>query len=132
MRFIEIFAWWTGSSFGQRFTLWRTGASFVGEDELGNRYYRAANWPPLGERRYVVYASGDWDASQVPPGWRGWLTHTLAEPPSITPLTVRSWQKGWVPNLTGTPGAYRPPGSTLASGRRPEATGDYDAWSPES
>jgi NADH:ubiquinone oxidoreductase subunit len=32
--------------------------------------------------------------------------------------------------MTGTPGAYRPPGSTLASGRRPKATGDYKAWSP--
>jgi NADH:ubiquinone oxidoreductase subunit len=24
----------------------------------------------------------------------------------------------------------RPPGSTLAAGRRPRATGDYKAWNP--
>lgn len=128
-RFVEIFAWWTGSTLGQAFTLWRTGAALVGEDECGNRYYRAKNWPPHGERRYVVY-KGDWDASQVPPGWRGWLTHTFDLPPSEQPPKTRAWQKPWKANLTGSAGAYRPPGSTLANGRRPEATGDYDAWSP--
>jgi len=33
--------------------------------------------------------------------------------------------------MTGTPGALRPAGSTLAQGRRPKATGDYKAWSPD-
>jgi NADH:ubiquinone oxidoreductase subunit len=33
-------------------------------------------------------------------------------------------------NMTGTPAAYRPPGSILASGKRPPATGDYQAWQP--
>jgi NADH:ubiquinone oxidoreductase subunit len=28
--------------------------------------------------------------------------------------------------------AYRPPGSTLASGHRPPATGDYQPWTPGS
>jgi NADH:ubiquinone oxidoreductase subunit len=32
--------------------------------------------------------------------------------------------------MTGTPGALRPPGSTLSAGRRPKATGDYKAWNP--
>jgi NADH:ubiquinone oxidoreductase subunit len=26
--------------------------------------------------------------------------------------------------------AYRPPGSILAGGRRPKATGDYQPWTP--
>ncbi|MGZ3323143.1 MAG: NADH:ubiquinone oxidoreductase subunit NDUFA12, partial [Xanthobacteraceae bacterium] len=42
----------------------------------------------------------------------------------------RPWWKPHRPNLTGTPGAHRPIGSTLAQGRRPKATGDYKAWSP--
>ena len=33
--------------------------------------------------------------------------------------------------MTGTPLAYRPPGSLLSSGQRPAASGDYDAWRPE-
>ena len=44
--------------------------------------------------------------------------------------TPREWEKPHVPNMTGTPAAYRPSGSTLASGRRPKATGDYQPWSP--
>ncbi|HWP15125.1 MAG TPA: NADH:ubiquinone oxidoreductase subunit NDUFA12, partial [Xanthobacteraceae bacterium] len=36
------------------------------------------------------------------------------------------------PNMTGTPAAQRPTGSTLAQGRRPKATGDYKAWVPGS
>jgi NADH:ubiquinone oxidoreductase subunit len=33
-------------------------------------------------------------------------------------------------NLTGTPQAYRPSGSTLREAARPAATGDYKAWQP--
>ena len=33
-------------------------------------------------------------------------------------------------NQTGTANAYRPAGSMLASGQRPAATGDYQAWTP--
>jgi NADH:ubiquinone oxidoreductase subunit len=33
--------------------------------------------------------------------------------------------------MTGTPQAYRPPGSILGSGRRPKATGDYKPWQPQ-
>ena len=36
-----------------------------------------------------------------------------------------------MPNLSGTPGAYRPRGSLAALGERPAATGDYEAWEPE-
>ena len=36
-----------------------------------------------------------------------------------------------MPNMTGTPGAYRPPGSIANAGKRPEVTGDYEPWSPE-
>ena len=35
-------------------------------------------------------------------------------------------------NMTGTPGAYRPSGSTLGRGRRPRGTGDYQPWTPKS
>jgi len=33
--------------------------------------------------------------------------------------------------MTGTPYAYRPKGSLYASGQRPKATGDYEAWTPD-
>jgi NADH:ubiquinone oxidoreductase subunit len=50
--------------------------------------------------------------------------------PTEENYTPHEWEKPHIPNLTGTPAAYRPPGSTLASGRRPKATGDYQPWTP--
>ena len=34
------------------------------------------------------------------------------------------------PNLTGTLGAYRPPGSLAEGGERAPSSGDYEAWKP--
>jgi NADH:ubiquinone oxidoreductase subunit len=42
-----------------------------------------------------------------------------------------AWEKPHMPNLTGTPRAYRPPGSVLRGGHRASATGDYEPWQPE-
>ena len=44
---------------------------------------------------------------------------------------VKPWEKPHVPNMTGTPYAYRPKGSLYAEGKRPKATGDYEAWTPD-
>jgi NADH:ubiquinone oxidoreductase subunit len=68
----------------------------------------------------------------VPPSWHGWLHHTVDVAPTEENYVAREWEKPHVPNMTGTPNAYRPSGSTLASGRRPKATGDYQPWSPGS
>lgn len=104
----------------------------MGEDEIGNRYYRragAASW--RAERRWVVYAgAGEIEASSVPPGWNAWLHHNRELPPSRTPLTVKRWERPHLPNLSGTPQAYVPPGHTARGGRRDRATGDYEAWRP--
>lgn len=106
---------------------------FVGADETGNRYYRAlgqTNDPSFGyERRWVVY-NGAVEATKVPPGWRGWLTHTHDVPPSQEAYIAYPWEQPNLPNMTGTPAAYRPQGSTASYGERPPATGDYEAWSP--
>ena len=51
-------------------------------------------------------------------------------PPTLDRVEPRAWWKPHRPNLTGTPGAQRPTGSTLAQGRRPKATGDYKPWTP--
>ncbi|MGO4571807.1 NADH:ubiquinone oxidoreductase subunit NDUFA12 [Microvirga sp. 2TAF3] len=129
---IQFFTWWNGTTLGTRFYTWRRG-QFVGTDEFGNKYYRALG--PLidrsvgPERRWVVY-NGDADASRVPPGWRAWMCHNSALPPSEEPYQPREWEKPFVPNMTGTPLAYRPSGSMLATGKRPSATGDYVPWTP--
>ncbi len=123
--FKEIFAWWTGNTIGTRLFTMRKGEQ-VGEDELGNRYYRERN----GTRRWVIYRDLA-EASKVPPEWHGWLHYTVDELPTDEDYEQRPWQKPHRANMTGTPQAYRPAGSTLAHGDRPPATGDYQPWTPE-
>ena len=130
--FVRFFTWWNGQTLGTQ--LWtRRYGELVGEDEFGNRYYRTKGGridPTLGfERRWVIY-NGYAEASMVGPAWHGWLHHTFELPPTEEKVVPRPWWKPHRPNLTGTPAAHRPTGSTLAQGRRPKATGDYKAWIP--
>lgn len=108
-----------------------TRAKKVGEDGYGNRYFAApARKGYKRERRWVLY-KGAPEASAVPPEWHGWLHHQSNELPGAAKASFRRpWQKPHRRNLTGTTGAWRPPGHLLASGRRDKATGDYNAWRP--
>lgn len=102
----------------------------VGSDRFGNLYYLDRK-PDLWnrKRRWVVY-KGDSEASTVPPEWHGWLHFQTDALPTEAGDHRQSWQKEHVPNLTGTAGAYLPPGSTLRGEQRPRATGDYEPWTP--
>src|SRR6266851_3412035 len=77
------------------------------------------------ERRWVLY-KGAAEASKVPAEWHGWLHHTARDVPVAGAEPKYSWQKPHQPNLTGTPLAYRPPGSVLKGGQRAPTTGDYE------
>ncbi len=120
-----LFVWWRNATPGTLLATWLRGTS-VGSDPFGNRYYQSRD----GKRRWVIYA-GTVEASRVPPEWHGWLHHTFKEPPTVSSPKIKSWEKEHSPNLTGTPGAYRPPGSLARGGVRSAATGDYQAWQPE-
>jgi NADH:ubiquinone oxidoreductase subunit len=127
-----LFTWWNSQTFGTM--LWtKLYGEYVGDDEFGNRYYRTRRGkldPRLGyERRWVIY-NGYAEPTTVPPSWHGWLHHSVDVPPTEEEYVAKPWQKPHRPNLTGTPGALRPPGSTLNLGRRPRATGDYRPWTP--
>jgi len=121
----QLLTWWNGQTFGTRFYTARKGR-LVGEDEQGNKFYQTAD----GKRRWVIY-NGVAEASRVSPDWHGWLHHTFDEAPSQAPLPRKSWEKAHQPNLTGTGGAYHPPGSVLTPASRPRVSGDYEAWQPE-
>ena len=129
---LQVFTWWNGQSLNTRFHTWRNG-ELVGHDEFGNSYYRTKGGKidkGLGfQRRWVIYA-GQSEGSMTPPGWYGWLHHTSDTPPTAESYMPRDWQLPHRPNMTGTPDAYRPSGSTLSSAARPPATGDYQAWKP--
>jgi NADH:ubiquinone oxidoreductase subunit len=129
---LRLFTWWNGQTIGTQWWTWLYG-EYVGDDEFGNRYFRTRGGkidPTLGfERRWVIYR-GIVEASKVPPGWHGWLHHIVDVLPTEDPVKPYPWEKPHLPNLTGSPATHRPSGSTLAQGRRPKATGDYQAWSP--
>ena len=120
----QFFVWWYGATPGTLLTTWWSGTP-VGEDQYGNRYFRSRD----GKRRWVIY-KGTVEASRVPPDWHGWLHHTFDKPPTEEPLKANPWEKEYEPNLSGTPHAHRPAGSLWREGRRPPATGDYEAWRP--
>jgi NADH:ubiquinone oxidoreductase subunit len=120
----RLFVWWRDATPGTFLTTWFSGVK-VGGDGFGNRYYQSRD----GKRRWVIYA-GTVEASRVPPEWHGWLHHTFDKPPTEEPLKVQAWEAPHVPNLTGTKDAYHPEGSLWAGGKRPPATGDYEAWRP--
>lgn len=113
------------TNIGTRFYTWRRGR-LVGEDEFGNRYYEDKK--DTG-KRWVIY-KGLVEGSKVPQRWNAWLHHTTDAVPSAQE-DRRPWEKPHMPNLTGTPHAYRPAGHVSRGGRRKPATGDYEAWSPE-
>ncbi|MFQ5984127.1 MAG: NADH:ubiquinone oxidoreductase subunit NDUFA12 [Alphaproteobacteria bacterium] len=114
---------------GTRLFTWFKG-EYVGRDQFGNRYYRERGRPRERRRRRWVIYNGEPEASKVPPLWNAWLHHVVDEPPTDSPTSERSWEKEHIPNLTGTPEAYRPPGHVLRGGRRAKATGDYEPWRP--
>jgi NADH:ubiquinone oxidoreductase subunit len=114
---------------GTRLFTWLHGQS-VGRDAAGNVYYQERTPRDGGRsRRWVIYA-GVADASKVPPEWHAWLHFTTDAP--LSELGRKPWQKPHLPNLTGTPGGYRPAGHDYSGGVRAAATGDYEAWTPGS
>jgi NADH:ubiquinone oxidoreductase subunit len=127
----QFFSWWNGQTWNTRFYTWRKG-EFVGRDELGNTYYRAASAIPdsIPERRWVIY-NGYSEASKVGPGWHGWLHHRVDTPPPQEHYAAREWEKPHRENATGSTGAYRPPGSIARPGRPAKAEASYQAWRPE-
>ena len=127
----QFFSWWNGQTWNTRFYTWRKGI-FVGQDEMGNRFYKAKSAVPdsIPERRWVIY-KGYSEASQVGSGWHGWLHHRVDVTPAQENYTAREWQKPHLENLTGSAGAYHPPGSIAVGGKPLKAVKDYSAWKPE-
>lgn len=121
----QIFTWWNGMTFGTRVWTARHG-HLVGKDGEGNRFYQTSD----GQRRWVIYAA-EAQASEISPDWHGWLHHTFEDAPKEGHLPRRPWERDHIPNMTGTEGAYHPPGSIALAGRNAPPRPDYEAWTPE-
>lgn len=136
----KIFTWWDGATIGTHLWANRVRGEHVGTDAEGNKYYRARLKHLEGrrngsytsrEKRWVIYA-GNNDASRVPSEWHGWLHGAFDDVPESYLPPPKIWEADYTPNLTGTPGAYRPQGALERGGRRAPADGDYEAWVPGS
>jgi NADH:ubiquinone oxidoreductase subunit len=113
---------------GTRIFTWLHGRQ-VGRDAAGNVYYEDKTARAgVRTRRWVDYA-GPPEATKVPPEWHAWLHYTTDSP--IPMPTAKTWIKPHQPNPTGTPAGYRPAGHDYKGGHRAAATGDYEAWSPD-
>ena len=93
--FLRFFTWWNGASLNTLYYTRRHGER-VGEDQFGNIYYRSRGGaidPALGfDRRWVIY-NGESEASMTPPGWNGWLHHTVDAPPPKEEYQPRAWER---------------------------------------
>ena len=113
-----------------RYKTWRRG-NRVGDDRFGNVYYEDRKAQPHRKlRRWVVFNGGETEASRIPPEWHAWLHYQTDEAPGKDSPFRQPWQEEHIPNLTGTPVAYRPPGADEMGGKRARATGDYEPWIP--
>jgi len=117
-----LWAWWNGATLGTVIHTALRGFP-VGTDSFGNRYYQTKG----GVRRWVLY-NGTVEGSRVPAEWHCWMHHTSDVPPAE--MTKKSWEKDFLPNLSGTEGAYHPEGSLARGGVHAPATGDYESWRP--
>jgi NADH:ubiquinone oxidoreductase subunit len=123
--FKNLFTWWEGATLGTLLYSWRNGRR-VGEDVFGNVYLVAKK----GDRRWVMY-NGPNDVSRVPPEWYAWLTRQIDDVPDEALPPPPKFLRPPMPNLTGTPAAYRPSGALERGGKRQAASGDYQAWTPD-
>lgn len=119
-------------SVGIRFFAWLS-SQFVGVDSYGNRYYcssvHLSRRRRVHRRRWVLY-KGTPEASKIPPEWHVWLHYTVDAP--LNQVGLKVWQRGHLPNPTGTQNRYLPPGhEDHGISQCNQAVGGYEAWCPE-
>jgi len=100
--------------------------TLVGTDRFGNKFYENNEEELPLRTKWVDYKEWkEYDASHVEPGWHAWLAYMVDKPPRAEPVLkheIRPWEKSeHIPNLTFTPGAYKPYSTT-----KPKV----DSWEP--
>ncbi|XP_033211298.1 probable NADH dehydrogenase [ubiquinone] 1 alpha subcomplex subunit 12 [Belonocnema kinseyi] len=117
-----------GGIFGSLRTIFRVDelktGTLVGEDKYGNKYYENDMYF-YGRNRWVIYSERvglNYDGSQVPAEWFGWLHYKTDLLPHQDPSRPKyKWMADHVSNMSGTSKAYMPYSTT-----RPK----IEAWKP--
>ena len=94
-----IFTWWNRQTLGTFLKTLFFG-KLVGQDELGNKYYKNKQ-----DMRWVIY-SGNIDATKITSDWFMWMHYTVDNIP-IKNENKYLWQKNHLENKTGTKDAYK-------------------------
>jgi NADH:ubiquinone oxidoreductase subunit len=79
---------------GSLYQVYRTDAlkngTLIGEDKYGNKYYENRRYF-VGRSRWIIYNDEkyhlDYDGSQVPAEWYGWLHYKTDLPPTVVKET---------------------------------------------
>lgn len=82
----------------------------VGSDKYGNRYFENPRYM-YPKDRWVIYNEDthlEYDGSQIPPEWHGWMHHTTDYPPTIKPPVKYHWMIDHEENKSGTKEAFYP------------------------
>ncbi|CAM1299859.1 NDUFA12 (predicted) [Pycnogonum litorale] len=107
-----------GGIWGSLKTVFRTDelrkGTLVGIDKYGNKYYEDKSYF-IGRSRFVDYNEDvfvNYDGSQVPAEWHGWLHYSTDVPPTKQQQTKHKWIVNHIENLSGTKHAYVPYSTT--------------------
>ena len=103
---------------------------YIGEDEIGNKYYtNSNNLDDKKTKRWVMF-KGEIESSNIPPHWHAWLHKSVNVPP-INYKHDFFWQKDHKPNMTGTKAAYYPSSRPLSNDyNSDQIKEDYESWTP--
>ncbi|KAM7272270.1 hypothetical protein ACFE04_026933 [Oxalis oulophora] len=108
------------------------GATLVGVDKFGNKYYEKLGDTQSGRHRWVEYANFKrYDASQVPAEWHGWLHHVTDHTgDELLLLRPKRYGVEHQENLTGKGDSfiYHSKGHALNSDQRNWTM--YQPWQP--
>ncbi|XP_072958041.1 probable NADH dehydrogenase [ubiquinone] 1 alpha subcomplex subunit 12 isoform X2 [Typha angustifolia] len=109
------------------------GATLVGVDKFGNKYYEKLHDTQFGRHRWVEYAEKRrYDASQIPPEWHGWLHHITDHTGDELLLSKpKRYGLEHKENLSGEGDAYiyHSKGHALNPGQKDWTS--YQPWQPE-
>lgn len=108
------------------------GATLVGVDKAGNKYYQKLENTQYGRHRWVEYAEkGRYNASQVPAEWHGWL-HFITDSTGDELLMLKPKRYGLEhrENFSGQGDEYiyHSKGHSLNPGQRDWTR--YQPWNP--
>jgi len=96
-----VFTWWNKQTIGTFLKTLFYG-TYVGKDELENKYYKGKN-----NERWVIY-SNNIEATKITSDWYLWMHHTIDNIPDKKDNKKYSWQKKHLENQTGSKNSFKP------------------------